>query len=432
MHRIYRIIYISGLLIASGCATHPQSLAHIEEALYAGDFAAADTLILQEKALAQGKDRLLFYLHTGLITHLNGEYGRSNSYFDLADARFDELYTKSVTSEAAALLVNDMARAYSGEDYEKVMIHYYMALNYLQLGELDDALVECRRVNVKLEEMNQKYDAHKNVYQADAFIHYLMGMIYEAAGEVNNAFIAYRNAADVYERDYAVYYGLNVPEQLADDVLRTAQALGFSTELERYKQKWGKTAWTAPQEHQAQGEVILIWDNGQAPYKDQDALEIALDNYYLRVAFPRYVPRPPRFQQAVLEINSQRAGTFIVQDISGIAIKNLQDRAGRTMARATVRSVAKYALKEKVEDEWGEAAGCLFNMFAAATEQADTRSWFTLPDNIQIARLLCPPGVHNARLQFKDSRGSSEQMDVIRNVNVRAGRITFISYRTFQ
>lgn len=426
------ITFLAGLALLTGCATHPESLAPVQNALVAGNYAHADSLMRQQEDLRDGKDRLLYYLHAGVVAHLNGDYRRSNALFDQADVRMEELYTKSISAEAASFITNEMVKAYPGEDFEKVMIHYYMALNYLLLGELDEALVECRRVNIKLEEFNRKYDEHKNVYKADAFSHYLMGLIYEASGDLNDAFIAYRNAANVYEGDYQEFYDLNVPEQLKDDVLRTAAALGFDSEVDFFKRKWNKPDWTPQGKHRALGEVVVIWDNGMAPFKAQDELEIPFEDYYLRVAFPRFVSRPPLLTYAVADVTGKTARTRVVQDVEAIAMKNLDDRKGRIIAKTAARGVAKYALKEKIEDEWGEAAGCIFNIFAAATEQADTRSWFTLPNNIQIARMLHQPGTFDVQLRFYNRQNQVALQSTVEDVSLRAGRMTFITYRTFR
>ena len=42
----------------------------------------------------------------------------------------------------------------------------------------------------------------------------LQGLIYEKGNDINNAFIAYRNAADVYLKNDGSYYGTKMPEQL--------------------------------------------------------------------------------------------------------------------------------------------------------------------------------------------------------------------------
>ena len=91
---------------------------------------------------------------------------------------------------------------YAGEDHELVLMHYFKALNFLRMNQFDEALVECRRINNKLNLLNDRYEKKKNRYRRDAFALNLMGIAYEASGDVNNAFIAYRNAYEAYDEDY--------------------------------------------------------------------------------------------------------------------------------------------------------------------------------------------------------------------------------------
>ena len=93
---------------------------------------------------------------------------------------------------------------------------------------MEDALVEVRKINIRLQQLNDKYPDHKNRYQRDAFAQLLMGLIYDAAGDYNNAFIAYRNAYNTYQTDYLKNFGLAAPEQLKKDLLMV-QSRTFST-----------------------------------------------------------------------------------------------------------------------------------------------------------------------------------------------------------
>ena len=93
-----------------------------------------------------------------------------------------------------------------------------MALNYTAAGHHEDALVEARKVDSKLNVINSRYaDDKKNVYKEDAFIRFLMGVLYEAEGEVNDAFISYRKAEEIYRNDYAANYGVSAPSLLIVD-----------------------------------------------------------------------------------------------------------------------------------------------------------------------------------------------------------------------
>ena len=55
-----------------------------------------------------------------------------------------------------------------------------------------------------------------------------MGLIFDANRDYNNAFIAYRNAVDIYQEDYLPLFGLDAPKQLQQDLLRTAYLRCFS------------------------------------------------------------------------------------------------------------------------------------------------------------------------------------------------------------
>ena len=48
----------------------------------------------------------------------------------------------------------------------------------------------------------------------------------------------------------------------------------------------------------------------------------------------------------------------------------------------------------------GLIVGSLGKAWAIASEEADKRSWRTLPDEIHIARLWVPPGDYDVRTQY--------------------------------
>ncbi len=72
------------------------------------------------------------------------------------------LYTKSISKEALTYVYNDSAQEYPGEDFEKIAIHIMLALSFIEEGQLKSALVEARRINTRLAEINSQYDERKN------------------------------------------------------------------------------------------------------------------------------------------------------------------------------------------------------------------------------------------------------------------------------
>jgi len=108
------------------------------------DCVAATEYIENNKKDYGSNRELLFLLDAGMINMLCGNYEKSNAYFHRAEILAEELWTKSITRESASFLLNDYTIPYSGEDFERALINLFSSINYLQLGQLDESLVEVR------------------------------------------------------------------------------------------------------------------------------------------------------------------------------------------------------------------------------------------------------------------------------------------------
>ena len=217
-------------------------------------------------------NKLLYRLEKGLIYHYQGRYTESNSEFEKAEVLIDRLYTRSLSRETAALLTNDAIVAYSGEEFEQTLIHYYRAMNYERLGDRQAALVECRKANLKLENYAQKAE-YKLSYKNDAFMQYTTGLFFEAEGEFNDAYISYKDAEKGY-RAYAEAFGTRIPRMLLVDLARLAQKLGFDDDVEQYR-----TAYRLRPEElttPASGEVVVFIESGFVPRKHQVELNLPI------------------------------------------------------------------------------------------------------------------------------------------------------------
>jgi hypothetical protein len=427
------------LLILAGCATYYQQTQQLQQHIARGNFQEADQLLNQDTRSRNGKNKLLYYLNHGYVAWMLDKYEESNRHFSTAD-RIIEDYIKNYGLEALALLTNPNVKPYKPEDFEAVMLHYYTALNYIHLNDYEDALVECRRINIRLNNLNDRYADHKNRYQRDAFAHNLMGMIYEASGDYNNAFIAYRNALKVYQNDYKEYFSMQVPEQLKRDVLRTAYLTGFNDEVRYYEQLFNRDYEYEPREH---GEVIFFWLNGFGPVKDEwnirftkipsprqgyvimrsEQLDLSFPLYigdksqeeknafsqlrFFKVAFPRYMERKPVYKRASLQVNNQRYNMEMVQNVNEIAFKTLHDRMLREMGNALLRIATKKAL-EVAADQENENLGTLINIVNTLTEQADTRNWQTLPHSIHYTRIPLEEGQNTLRFRTYSPRAGTK------------------------
>jgi hypothetical protein len=78
----------------------------------------------------------------------------------------------------------------------------------------------------------------------------------------------------------------------------------------------------------------------------------------------------------------------------------------------------------------GLAVALLTKGLAVASEEADKRSWQTLPDEIHIARAWVPPGEYHLSIQPSGQPGKPEKGS--RPLSLAAGQTRFVIQRVMQ
>jgi hypothetical protein len=467
---IFRASSVIGLMLfLFGCATYNERIIPYYKNISAGNYQQAEKELDKNSLIQKPRNKLLYLMEKGRVSHLNGEYQNSNRYFNEADSLLEQGLT-STADAAVGVLVNSMSQRYKGEDFEKFMIHYYKALNYLYLHNTEDAIVEARRISLQAQEQGDKFNNKDKRYSNDAFSLMLQGMLYESDNDINNAFISYRNAAEIYlARPDKTYYGTPMPLGLQQDVIRTALLNGFTTEADQFQKTFGITY--QPQKPAEGGELIFFWENGLAPVKTQADLFFSLvrnnngDLFFtdaaggliipfnysgdrrrvntksvesLRVAWPKYIAQTPYFSSAVITNSQGQIPLQKAEDINELAFGTLQQRTlnemGKVLSRLAAKKIAEYALRESAKSDGKtnsllEGLGYGVQLYSLLSEKADTRNWQTLPANISYARIPLQKGENQITITMKNTRGVDETKTI--KVN-GTGSIQFYNYSTLR
>lgn len=415
---------LAGLAGLTGCAGHSRSFAPIERCL--ATQRPADALALLDAQRHAGRDRLLYLLNRAMLLRLTGDLAASNAHFEQAKALIDALSALSVSEQAASFLVNDATRSYEGQPHEQVLLHVYAALNYLEEGRRDEARVEALQVDLRLRQLAER--APESPFRADPFARYLTGLLYEERGEWSDALIAYRKAFEAYQ-DHGERYPLAVPRWLQADLLRLTERMGLHDEGERYREAFGDVPAEGSPLEEGLGEVVLLLHSGLAPVKREESLALPdpASGLLVSVSLPRYERRPRYAQGARVAAGDRIAHTELVQDIEAIALANHEALLPGTTARALARAVAKFAAAKSVQKQ-NEAASVLLNLAALLTERADTRSWLTLPAQIQMARVALEAGDHHVTVEVLGAADRVLCRQEFPGVRVEPGRRTYLSY----
>ncbi|WP_447976833.1 COG3014 family protein [Candidatus Nitrospira bockiana] len=463
-------------VFSSACTHSVTRYALAEDSLRTGDARRAAQVIEQAEREYGSESRVLYGMDRGLMLHLAGEYEASNAVLSEAEDEVDRLYTRRIGAETKAFLTNDSKLPYEGEPYEQTMLNVVKALNYAAMGNWTEALVEARRLDHRLNVLTDR-TGPKDGYRDDPFARYLSGLLYETAGDLNNAFVAYRKAYELYGQT-AVWSRVPAPPMLKADLLRITDALHLDEEHQAYRRDFGEVPWRSYSETRDLAQVLLITFNGRSPRKEDryidvpislDALNLVLiskayGNHHqsperraaesvlyglngriIRVAIPALVPEKSTVVFAELTATGPdghvAARTQLVQDLTALADRSLSDRLPAIAVKAVARSVVKYSVAEGMGYGARAAAGkdagplvgllvgALAKSLAVASEQADTRSWRTLPDEIQIARAWLPPGRYELRTRFLDRAGRSVGRESAHTVSLQGGDTTLICER---
>lgn len=429
--RVIGVLFTLALLMES-CAMSSEFYRDVDRDLGAGQYNAAAKVVESNREKYGDNSSVLYNLESGLLLHYAGEYRLSTGHLLESEKKMEELYTQSISSGVGSVVLNDNLLPYEGEDFEKVFVNLFLALNYASAGNLEDAIVEARKVDLKLNEYSRQYDG-KNSYKQDAFVRYIMGVLYEANGETNDAFISYKLAYDAYKA-YDTLYATHCPSYLKSDLVRTAGQLGFQDELQEYEQMFGMKY---SESRSDQGTLLVLVYSGKGPIKEEVKLKVSImDNDGVVHTFVAAIPKFQSRQSGVRSYTISVSGSGISEDrrpemgenVEAIAAKNLDERIGLIYLKTAGRALLKFLAAEKAKQEMKKKSDSHVANFLAsvvvdaaydASEKADVRTWRSLPHDIQLVRLQLPPGNYTLGVAGE----FSESVDT-RNVAVASGGLS--------
>lgn len=405
-------------------------------------------------------DPLLRAMMEALILHQNGEYEASNEAFEWVEKEADLRYTRSISRMGGSLLINDGVMKYTPSPTELRMIPYYRMLNYLALGEMDGAAVEARKAG----ELLDRLDASGEACGEGALLEYFAGMVRDASGDASGADVSMRRAEHRYtecERSGSVQTPVGLPRD------SSAASIGQLTILVEQ----GFVA------HRAEEDLhipIFSDDLDGLDSDDEDGISRTADRlttallldlgeddgdrvrsrydprwaawgnslegaYVLRLAWPvcRLEANEPAEVRVV--VGDTVVATRLAADLSASVRGDLADERPAAITRMVARGIAKYLVsrevEEKAEEEGGELlgflAGTVANLAANGLEQADTRSWSILPNQISIAEVDLPPGEYPVHIETLGPRGEVIGVQELGTVSIEEGGRSILSSRVW-
>ena len=391
--------------LLSGCASNSLFVSYPSQAqkwqATMGNSAASPAVRSKLEKATAGGDGVLYLQELGRLAQVEDDTEASRNAFAAAIAEYDEadnaatIEASGLAASGASLMTNDNARPYQAPDYERIFTRAYQALNYWSAGDATGTSVELRAAaleqrvaankrekeiakaeedaaenNVDLSQFGEHFaglDAAagevKSSFQ-NAWTFYLSALFWEAHREYNSALVDYKKALEINP----------TATMIQEDVARVSN----------------------PKRQQG-GTVAVLYEQGFVQPREEFMLPIPTIHGIFSVAFPTYSlgNKPPPTSLRVLDSASQPLGeTVVLADIGALAAKDLKERLPGMLVRQTLRAAAKYNLQKQANDNWGAFGGLAAQVYNLVSEQADLRSWLTLPAYAQATRFTLPAGEH--------------------------------------
>jgi len=414
------------------CACTGPSVRYKNKVIYdmqSHNFEAAQARIQGARKSYGKRDSSLYYLD--LSTQQDSVNYSTDTLNNLneAETKQEELYAKSVTQTMASFIINDYTEPYRLKYFELGYLFYYKILAYLQEDNLQDALVETRKMVFFLDKLRN--DTGKD----DPFLQYLASQLFLMWGAYSDANICKTNAKNGYSK-YADSYA-EMPEKI--QITREDRSKGLLTVhhlngiVPHLISKKTFVAWN-------QFGYAIGQSNGYETV-DQNVLASALAGAYgnaISVALPVMQEIPYRVTSSRVLVDGQIvAETTLASNISYLFKKNFDEEYKKIFITSAVRAGIKFLVAKtaqtqmsKKDENMGVVADVLFTALFTAVENADTRSWFTLPGQIREANVLVEEGKHEIKLQLLDGTNKVLDEHTLKDVQINRGRRTYVYVRS--
>lgn len=380
--------------------------------------AALPSAVDDARKVKSGRDAALARLEEGRLTQLQGDAAASRAAFAEADrlerreADKAAISASQTANQGLSLVSNDNVITYRLPVHEQIFLHTYQALNYLSANDREGAMVEMRQAQTLQDKARDSHESQEDAeplppmarehYSSEtanldslaartgsasqnAWSLYLAGVLYEAAGQWDDAYIDYKRALAL------------TPEHpvLAQDVSRLAARLNRREDVSLLK-----LPKPAPAAKADEGSVVVLFEEGLVPPRQELFLPFPWPEAWYVLAIPYYpqpwqASAPLRLENHALK---QPVLTRPVTDVQALAARALKDRLPALLLRQTLRAQTKHRMQEESADKGGSLLGVLVGAWNLISEQADLRSWLTLPRYAHIARFNLPEGEQEIRL----------------------------------
>ncbi len=416
--RIYVLIIVFtaivlSLPLISGCNSMQERLQTFNERFEAADFNSAATSAqkhFDKNRKNPDNDDLLWILQTAAAKRSFKDYNRSTKYFDKAEdfLKFYDLRW-SGGDQVAAMVVNDNVIPYQGEQYDRVMVNTYKALNFMAQGNFDLARVEFNRALDRQRRTKEVFEKeiNKEKEQLDKAQYGSLAKstledpklgqaLHDKYPELD-AYKAYSNYVNPFVNYLAsVYFNGTGQTSEARDLLK--ETCGLVPENNSIAQEFDETEKLLAANGTFKNTVWVIFENGVGPIREEFRIDLPIfiatnRVFYAGIALPKLKYRDGAVTSLQIDSDGTIYNTSVVCNMDRVIHSEFKKDFDAALFRAIVSTTAKVVAQYALTSQGSTGANLLAMGIAAysfMTNDADIRIWTALPKDFQVAKMPKP------------------------------------------
>lgn len=426
-----------------GCTSYPDKMRSLKTELTLDIDDSQCAMYRAEEA--EGKNRLLALEEQGRLDQVHGRYRESAQSYRKA-MEFCEFKSASpvvsvggtLKKSLASTYGNDLAMEYPVTAFDQMMLYTLDSFNRLALGEWDHFGVDIRNLEVWRNEANEQIlrdieSLNKELGKKRKEV--TSGAAYTALMDKESQFTSGLKSST--DNAYSLYLIALYHEILGNN----SNAIKAYKDIERIHPgipavQAGMAAVSSAGVNLGAGEVVVFLEEGFIPQKRNYRYQYGGLFTTVVIDLPYYSAFDCQTgdygaSAAIVENGCGVASTTMLCDFAPLAVKAHEERLrgiiARQISRTSVKAITRgifsgmalaglYCAANGIGDDRGYTQTALLavgivgsigmGIMAAATEQADLRSWLLLPRHVQIARFPMNPGKHTLEIMTIDGRKS--------------------------
>lgn len=414
----------------------------------------------EQKDLYGSNSEFLYYYDLGCLHHYNRNFKESAANFAKAEQIYEDLYAKSVTNEAAAILTNDNMRPYRAKPFELLLMYELQILNYLAMMDVDGAMVEVRRSQIA---MNALYQKDKKKVNDNGLLRYLSALVYELDGSPDDAAIAYINTVKAYKEGK-----VKLPNEVLEFATEGLRKADREDDLKLLGEKIPESTPKATAIRENGQEIIVIGYAGHSPilgelymsgtfisggsmnltYKDGETGKLSTftliappvagastgETFHVGFALPEMKKLSNRVDHFEVSLdNAPRTRTEKVMSVEDELKTNMADDRSSVVTRTAIRVILRTIAAQKAKQAM-KTSNPLINLLTSLgtdiaqsqIEQADLRVALFMPNTLQMTRIPVSTGEHKVVVTANSGSGGTVELFEFDKINVAKGQKIFL------